>query len=189
MVDHCDSGCCSTWFAGWEKTLESAETIPTAQEMPISHRASFISAPTWRVSYRATDSWLIVTQGNRGRAGYSIFDLGALQGGSARVDKLHAQARRAIESGEEKFRDAAEYLAEAQKLGASQRQNAKAIGMSPAWVNALLKWRRSGYRDRCPFPRSNRRVHPPCALWRSARQSGPTQRDLKSPLLMGGVTS
>src|SRR6266545_7393289 len=42
MVDHCDSGCCATWFAGWEKTLESAETIPTAQEMPISHLASFI---------------------------------------------------------------------------------------------------------------------------------------------------
>jgi len=86
--------------------------------------------------------------------------LGALQGGSASVDNLHDKAWRAIESGEEKFRDAAEYLAEAQKLGASQRQSAKAIGMSPAWVNALLKWRRSGYRDRCPFPRSNRRVQP-----------------------------
>src|SRR6059036_376507 len=48
MVDHCDSGCCATWFAGWEKTLESAETIPTAQEMPISHLASFISAPSTR---------------------------------------------------------------------------------------------------------------------------------------------
>jgi hypothetical protein len=58
------------------------------------------------------------------------------------------------------FRDAAEHLAEAQKLGASRRQSAKAIGMSPAWVNAPLKWRRSGYRDRCPFPRSNRRVQP-----------------------------
>src|ERR1019366_7160073 len=45
MVDHCDSGCCATWFAGWEKALESAETIPTAQEMPISHLASLISAP------------------------------------------------------------------------------------------------------------------------------------------------
>jgi hypothetical protein len=55
-----------------------------------------------------------------------------LQGGSASVDKLHDKARRAIESGEEKLRDAAEYLAEAQKLGASQRQSAKAIGMSPA---------------------------------------------------------
>jgi len=30
-----------------------------------------------------------------------------LQGGSASVDKLHDKARRAIESGEEKFRDAA----------------------------------------------------------------------------------
>src|ERR1700692_3101924 len=57
-----------------------------------------------------------MTEGNRGRAGI-IFDLGALQGGSASVDKLHDKARRAIESGEEKFRDAAEYLAEAQKLG------------------------------------------------------------------------
>src|SRR3954449_11869932 len=45
MVDHCDSGCCATWFAGSEKTLELAETIPTAQEMPISHLASVISAP------------------------------------------------------------------------------------------------------------------------------------------------
>ena len=53
------------------------------------------------------------------------------------MDKLHDKARRAIEAGEEKFRDAAEYLAEAQKLGASQRQSAKAIGMSPAWVSAL----------------------------------------------------
>src|SRR6266850_2674570 len=44
MVDHGDSGRCATWFAGLEKTLESAETIPTAQEMPISHLASFISA-------------------------------------------------------------------------------------------------------------------------------------------------
>src|SRR5262249_46642296 len=48
MVDHCNSGCCATWFAGWEKTLESAETIPTAQEMPISQLASFISAPSRR---------------------------------------------------------------------------------------------------------------------------------------------
>src|SRR3977135_2688767 len=48
MVDHCDSGCCATWFAGWEKPVESAETIPTAQEMPISHLASFISSPSTR---------------------------------------------------------------------------------------------------------------------------------------------
>jgi hypothetical protein len=99
-----------------------------------------------------------VTQRTGVEKRYFIFDPGALQGGSARVDTLHDKARRAIESGEEKVRDAAEHLAEAQKLGASRRPSAKAIGVSPAWVNALLTWPRSGYRDRCPFPRSNRRV-------------------------------
>src|SRR3954470_13652260 len=48
MVDHCDSGCCATWFAAWEKTLESAETRPTAQEIPISQLESFIAAPSRR---------------------------------------------------------------------------------------------------------------------------------------------
>jgi len=73
------------------------------------------------------------------------------------IDTLHDKARRAIESGENKFREAAEYLAKAQQLGTTQRESAEAIGKSPAWVNALLKWRRGGYKD-CPFPRSNRRV-------------------------------
>jgi hypothetical protein len=59
-----------------------------------------------------------------------------LQGGGTSVDKLHDKARRAIESGEVKFRDPTEYLAEAQKLGASRRQSAKAIWMSPAWVSS-----------------------------------------------------
>src|ERR1044071_6085063 len=48
MVDHCDPGCCATWFAGWEKTVESAEMITTAQEMPKSQLASFISALSTR---------------------------------------------------------------------------------------------------------------------------------------------
>ena len=134
MVDHCDSGCCATWFAGWAKTLESAETIPTAKEIPISHLASFISAPP---SEFIPGHGFIADCDTREQVeqGYSIFDLGALQGGSASVDKLHDTARRAIESGKEKFRDAAVYLVEA--LGASQRRSAEAIGMSPAWVKAL----------------------------------------------------
>jgi hypothetical protein len=78
----------------------------------------------------------------------------------ASIDKLHDKARSAIESGEDKFREAAEYLAEAQKLGATQRQSAKAIKKSPAWVNALLKWRSGGYKQGCPFPRATRRVQP-----------------------------
>src|SRR5712671_1391130 len=55
MVDHCDLGCCATWFAGWEKTMESAETIPTAQEIPISHLASFIPATTGLRIYEFAD--------------------------------------------------------------------------------------------------------------------------------------
>jgi hypothetical protein len=68
----------------------------------------------------------------------------------ANIAKLHDKARRAIAAGEGSFRQAAEYLAEARKQGATQRQSAKAIGKSPAWVNRLLKWRSGGYRE-TPF--------------------------------------
>jgi hypothetical protein len=72
------------------------------------------------------------------------------------IDKLHGLARRAIESGEQAFseraREAAEYLAKAQQLGATQRQSAEAIGKSAGWVNTLLKWRDAGYKTLCPFP-------------------------------------
>jgi len=66
------------------------------------------------------------------------------------IAKLHAKARRAVEAGEHKFREVAECLAAAKKLGATQRQSAKAIGKSAAWVNTLLKWRSGGYRE-TPF--------------------------------------
>ena len=69
---------------------------------------------------------------------------------SAGIDKLHDKARRAVAAGEHKFRQAAEYLFAARKLGATQRQSAKAINISPSWVNALLKWRSGGYRE-TPF--------------------------------------
>jgi hypothetical protein len=69
---------------------------------------------------------------------------------TASIGKLHNKARRAVEAGEHKFREAAECLAAAKKLGATQRQSAKAIGKSPAWVNVLLKWRSGGYRE-TPF--------------------------------------
>jgi hypothetical protein len=66
------------------------------------------------------------------------------------IAKLHDKARRAIAAGEGSFRQAAEHLAEARKQGATQRQSAKAIGKSAAWVNTLLKWRSGGYRE-TPF--------------------------------------
>jgi hypothetical protein len=71
------------------------------------------------------------------------------------IAKLHVKARRAVEAGEHKFREAAECLAAAKKLGATQRQSARAIGKSPAWVNVLLKWRQSGYKGGA-FDRSNK---------------------------------
>ena len=72
----------------------------------------------------------------------------------ATIAKLHDKARRAIAAGEGSFRQAAEYLAEARKQGATQRQSAKAIGKSPSWVNQLLAWRKSGYKGGA-FERSN----------------------------------
>jgi hypothetical protein len=66
------------------------------------------------------------------------------------IAKLHDKARRAVAAGEQRFREAAECLAAAKKLGATQRASAKAIGKSPAWVNRLLKWRSGGYRE-TPF--------------------------------------
>lgn len=54
------------------------------------------------------------------------------------IKTLHDQARRAVAAGEAKLREAAELLAKAAELGATQRQSAQAIGKSPAWVNMLL---------------------------------------------------
>ena len=48
------------------------------------------------------------------------------------IATLHDKARRAVEAGEHKFREAAECLAAAKRLGATQRQSAKAIGKSAA---------------------------------------------------------
>src|ERR1700694_1675808 len=97
MVDHCDSGCCATWFAGWEKTLESAETIPTAQEMPISHRASFISAPTWRASCRATD--LSCDAGKQGSSRDTLFLIWAHCKEAALVSRFRSSQGFAATSG------------------------------------------------------------------------------------------
>ncbi|MGH7174899.1 MAG: hypothetical protein ACREGR_00885 [Minisyncoccia bacterium] len=69
---------------------------------------------------------------------------------TATIDKLHSKAKRAVASGEACFREAADHLAEARKLGATMRQSAKAIGKSPSWVNRLLLWRDGGFKN-SPF--------------------------------------
>jgi type IV secretory pathway VirB10-like protein len=67
------------------------------------------------------------------------------------IDELLSRAKQAIESGEKSMRTAAEDIVAAQLLGATQRQIARAIGKSAAWVNRLLRWRESGYRDQTAF--------------------------------------
>ena len=51
------------------------------------------------------------------------------------------------------FHEAAEYLAQAKKAGATVRDSADAIGMSKSWVQGLLAWRDSGYLTERPFQR------------------------------------
>jgi hypothetical protein len=65
---------------------------------------------------------------------------------------LLSRAKAAIEAGQQSMEDAAEALGLAQEEhAATQREMAEAVGKSAAWVNALLKWRRSGYQDDSPF--------------------------------------
>src|ERR1019366_4811991 len=89
-------------------------------------------------------------------------------------DKLHDKARRAIESGEEKFRDAAEYLAEAQKLGASQRQEAGIGTAAPSLARTVVfsrlneGWRH--VRRRVPSKLRHRRQGPMPSVPRQKRK-------------------
>ena len=67
------------------------------------------------------------------------------------VAELLSRATRSIASGESSLRAAAEDLAAAQAQGATQRQIAEAVGKSAGWVNRLLQWRETGYRDGTAF--------------------------------------
>ena len=71
------------------------------------------------------------------------------------IDSLLAQAKTAIECGEGAMRDAAEFIARAEEQGATQREIAQRVGKSAAWVNALLAWRRDGFKGEA-FARSKR---------------------------------
>ena len=90
------------------------------------------------------------------------------------VPELLSRAKRAIESGETSLRAAAEDIAAAQEQGATQRQIAEAVGKSAAWVNQLLKWRHSSYRDVTPFgPQAK------ASRQRANRVQSPEQNDQK----------
>jgi hypothetical protein len=67
------------------------------------------------------------------------------------IVELLDRAKHAIDSGEMSLHAAAEDIAAAQEQGATQREIAEAVGKSAAWVNRLLQWRQSGYRDGTAF--------------------------------------
>src|SRR6516165_7441092 len=72
--------------------------------------------------------------------------------------ELLNRAKAAIEAGEQSLHDAAEALGLAKEdHSATQREMAEAIGKSASWVNKLLKWRRSGYKDHSPFGPTTKR--------------------------------
>jgi hypothetical protein len=60
------------------------------------------------------------------------------------------RAKTNIEAGESHMHQAANDVAAAYKLGATQADIAEAVGKSQPWVSGLLKWRDSGWAD-TPF--------------------------------------
>jgi hypothetical protein len=72
--------------------------------------------------------------------------------------KLLKRAKAAIEAGEQSLQEAAEALGLAEEdHSATQREMAEAVGKSASWVNKLLKWRRSGYKEHSPFGPTTKR--------------------------------
>jgi hypothetical protein len=65
---------------------------------------------------------------------------------------LIAAGERSLHEGMQCLHDAAEALAiTKEEFHATQREIAQFVGKSPAWVNALLKWRLRGYKGKSPF--------------------------------------
>ena len=76
------------------------------------------------------------------------------------------RVRAALEAGES-LRNIAERLAGAKEdFHASQREIGRALGRSASWVNRLLTWRQSGYKQSSPFGPTTRAA-------RAARRKGP----------------
>ena len=76
---------------------------------------------------------------------------------TTKLDLLN-RAKSAIEAGEHSLREAADALGLAEEdHAATQREMAEVVCKSASWVNKLLKWRRSGYKDHSPFGPTTKR--------------------------------
>jgi len=99
-------------------------------------------------------------------------------------EDLLRRAKAAIRAGEQSLQEAAEALGLAQEgHAATQREMAEAVGRSASWVNALLKWRASGYKDDSPFdlPRSRLAAKHGTANTTSAHQNVCVQQAEQPP--------
>jgi hypothetical protein len=64
-------------------------------------------------------------------------------------------ARSDIAAGTASFRSAADHIASAIEMGATQAEAAVAVGISQSTVSRLLKWRTGGFKGTSPFDASN----------------------------------
>jgi hypothetical protein len=69
-----------------------------------------------------------------------------------------SHAKRDIAAGTASFRSAANHIAAAIQVGATQAEAARAVGKSQPWVNRLLKWREGGFKEDGPFHADHARV-------------------------------
>src|SRR5258708_2074340 len=73
------------------------------------------------------------------------------------------------------WRTATEHMVAAKALHASQRQIAQAVGMSSAWVHAMLKWGADGYKG-TPFGPSSKANRQRAKAGRAADQKNPADQ-------------
>jgi prophage regulatory protein len=128
--------------------LMSRNKFPRPVKITAAARAWKLSEITaWVESREPTEGWAMFSTPHSSENNEPV----TLVNTTTKAGLLH-RAKAAIDAGESSLRDAAEALALAQDdFSATQREIAEAVGRSLGWVNRLLKWRRSGYKDHSPF--------------------------------------
>jgi hypothetical protein len=111
--------------------------------------------------------------------------------GTTKAEVL-ARIKAAMQTGAS-LRHIAEGLAFAhQHFHASQRETGRAVGRDPSWVNRLLQWHRTGYKQSSPFGPTTRAGRTTYRQLRSPNniQAAPTRphRQLITPDSMKGVS-
>jgi hypothetical protein len=94
------------------------------------------------------------------------------------IRDLMDRAKGHIEAGESHMHQAADDVAAAHKLGATQREIAKAVNKSVGWVNGLLQWRQGGYQETAfgPAVKASRER---AAMFSQTEQATPEQAEFE----------